>query len=46
MRILYTLFIRLYTLLLRLASVRSEKARQWLKGRRNWQQKLEEAVET
>ena len=37
---LYTLGVYTYTLLIRLASLRSEKARMWLTGRRGWKARL------
>lgn len=40
MKVLYHISIILYGLAIRLASLWNGKARQWVDGRRNWQQKL------
>lgn len=44
MKVLYYLFIQLYGLLIRIASLFSEKAKQWVKGRSGWKQKLKDAL--
>jgi 3-deoxy-D-manno-octulosonic-acid transferase len=44
MLILYNLFVRSYTLAIRLAAPFNTKARQWIEGRKNWEKKLEEAL--
>ncbi len=41
MRLLYNLGIRIYYLLVLLASTGNEKARKWIHGRRNWAELLE-----
>lgn len=37
MSLLYSFAISLYVLLVRIASLRSEKAKRWLQGRKNWE---------
>ncbi|GET20781.1 3-deoxy-D-manno-octulosonic acid transferase [Prolixibacter denitrificans] len=44
MRLLYDIGVRGYHLLIRLASLRSEKARKWIKGRRNIFSRLKEEL--
>lgn len=39
--IIYNLLIRLYALLIRIASLRQLKAQQWVRGRKNWRGNLE-----
>jgi 3-deoxy-D-manno-octulosonic-acid transferase len=41
MRILYNLGIRIYYFLVLLASIGNEKAKKWIRGRRNWAKNLE-----
>lgn len=41
MRILYSLGIYIYYFLVLLASIRNEKARKWIRGRKNWAKNLE-----
>ena len=43
MRILYTLGIRFYALAIKLASITNKKAAQWVEGRKNWKNKLQNA---
>jgi len=43
---IYNIGIRLYILAIRLAAIRSKKAKQWLDGRRKWQKKLSEIAES
>jgi 3-deoxy-D-manno-octulosonic-acid transferase len=40
----YTLGLRLYTLLIHLASIKSEKAKLWIEGRKNWKNQLIEVT--
>lgn len=42
---LYTLFIRLYGLLARLAALRSHKARCWVEGRKNLFERIEQTID-
>ncbi len=44
MTVLYNLGIRIYYLLVLIASLYNRKARLWIKGRKNWQQKMEELI--
>ena len=46
MRLLYDIGVRGYQLLIRLASLRSEKARKWLRGRRNIFSRLRKELST
>jgi len=46
MRLLYDIGVRGYQLLIRLASLRSEKARKWLRGRRNIFSRLRKELPT
>ena len=39
--IIYNLLIRLYAILIRIASLRQLKAQQWVRGRKNWRSSLE-----
>lgn len=39
-RLLYTLFVRIYTLGIRIASLFDTKAKNWIDGRRGWKEKL------
>jgi 3-deoxy-D-manno-octulosonic-acid transferase len=41
MRFFYSIGIRLYTFIVWLASIKNEKAKLWLKGRRNWTASLD-----
>ncbi len=41
MRILYNLGVRIYYFLVLLASPGNEKAKKWIRGRRNWAKDLE-----
>ena len=43
MRFIYTIGIRLYSFSIRIASLFNSRARLWIKGRRNWKAKLEQA---
>ena len=40
MRYIYTFSVFLYGLLIRLSALKSQKAKQWINGRKNWQDKL------
>lgn len=42
--LIYNQAIRIYRLGIGLASFRNEKAKQWIKGRKNWQNKLKETI--
>ncbi len=42
--ILYSFFIRLYVLAIRLTSLWNAKARAWVEGRKDWAQKLSQAI--
>lgn len=42
--IVYILLIRIYGLIIRAASVRNKKARQWVNGRKNWQEELSRKI--
>lgn len=44
MKILYNIIIWLYTITIRIVSLFNEKARLWVKGRKDWKSKLQEAV--
>ena len=44
MKVLYYLFIQLYGLLIRIASLFSNKAKEWVNGRKGWKQKLKDAL--
>ena len=44
MRLLYTLSISLYSLAIRLVSVKNQKAKLWVDGRKNWKQGLKNAM--
>ena len=44
MKVLYFLFIQLYGLLIRIASLFSDKAKKWVKGRIGWKQELKDAL--
>lgn len=46
MKTVYTLGIILYTGLIHIVSLFNHKALLWVKGRKNWQEKLREAVGT
>lgn len=39
-RLLYFIGVQLYSLLIRLASIRNNKALQWIEGRKDWKQRL------
>ncbi len=41
-KLLYSLVVHLYGLLIRVASVQDNKAKQWVKGRKNWRKTLSE----
>lgn len=41
---LYTLLVRCYALIIRIASLRSNKARQWVAGRKHWRKHLKQQV--
>lgn len=43
MQILYTIGIQLYALGIRLAALRSDKAKAWIEGRKDWRKKLPSA---
>lgn len=40
MLLIYDLFVRLYALMIRLAAIGNQKAKQWVEGRKGWQEKL------
>ena len=42
----YRLFLVLYKAGIRIAAVQNKKAKQWLSGRRNWQQQLQHKIDT
>jgi 3-deoxy-D-manno-octulosonic-acid transferase len=42
--ILYSFFIRLYVLAIRLAGTWNAKAREWIHGRKDWQKRLAQAI--
>src|SRR5688572_26986484 len=42
---LYNFFILLYGLAIRNASITKPKARQWIRGRKNWRQKLKQSMQ-
>lgn len=44
MRLLYTLGISLYSLAIRLVSVKNQKAKLWIDGRKNWKRDLKNAM--
>src|SRR4051812_27582215 len=44
--ILYNLVVKGYGLTIRAASLRQAKAAQWINGRRNWRESLEQKIKT
>lgn len=42
--LIYNLAIKIYLFGIGLASLRNEKAKKWIKGRKNWQSKLRESI--
>ena len=42
MRLLYSLFIRIYTIIIHASSLVNDKAKLWINGRKDWRRKLQE----